>query len=308
MSYQIKMVSEMLGIPKNTLIAWERRYQIVEPSRTDAGYRVYSDGDVATLRRVQALLDQGYKIGEACRIVLDEGPPVVADGGRVDVPDTDRAALAHARQELKDHLLSFDRAAADRIVGRLVLLPYETVIDEVYFPLLREVGTGWELGRITVVQEHYVTAYCREKLLVMLNAVQASAEQAAEITCATPPGEHHEIGLLALALRLSLRGFRILYLGTNVPTHELVQHVDRRRPYALCLSMVHSRPSQEIVDYTADLRRRIPSDVRIAVGGRAVEEVDATVEGITFVGHELPDYLDNGRRLGRVGSGSVDAS
>lgn len=297
MSYQIKMVSEMLGIPKNTLIAWERRYAIVEPSRTDAGYRIYSDGDVATLRRVQALLDQGYKIGEACRIVLSEGPSASPEPSvGIDVPETDRAALAQARQELKDHLLSFDRAAADRVVGRLVLLPYETVIDEVYFPLLREVGTGWELGRITVVQEHYVTAYCREKLLVMLNAVQANATHAPEVTCATPPGEHHELGLLALALRLALRGFRILYLGTNVPTQELVRHLETRRPMALCLSMVHSRPSQEILDYASDLRRRVPDEVRLAIGGRAVEEVDEAVDGVTFVGHELPEFLHTGSR------------
>lgn len=296
MSYQIKMVSEMLGIPKNTLIAWERRYQIVDPTRTDSGYRVYSERDVARLRRVQSLLDQGYKIGEACKIVLDAGAPDLGVlSGAPDVPDTDRAALAQARSELKDHLLAFDRASADRIVARLVFLPYETVIDEVYFPLLREVGTGWELGRISVVQEHYISAYCREKMLVMLNAAQSQGASTAEITCATPPGEHHELGLLAMSLRLTLRGFRVVYLGTNVPTQELVQHVERRRPYAVCLSMVHSRPTQEIVDYTTELRRRIPMDVKIAIGGRAVEEVEATVEGVTFVGHALPAFLAKGR-------------
>ena len=46
MGYQIKMVSDMLGIPKNTLIAWERRYAIVDPTRTDGGYRVYSAEDI----------------------------------------------------------------------------------------------------------------------------------------------------------------------------------------------------------------------------------------------------------------------
>ncbi|MCB9664777.1 MAG: MerR family transcriptional regulator [Alphaproteobacteria bacterium] len=300
MGYQIKMVSEMLGIPKNTLIAWERRYAIVDPSRTDSGYRVYSDADVERLRRVQALLDQGYKVGEACGIVLEENvhqlAPAVVERG---VPETDRAALAQLREELSRHLLAFDREAADRVSGRLVLVPYEQVIDEVYFPLLREVGHGWELGRITVVQEHFASAWCREKLLVMLNAVQAGTRDAPEVTCATPPGEQHELGLLGLALRLAIRGFRVTYLGVNVPTSELIEHVNERRPVALCLSVIHRRPLGELQDYARELRRRIDRRVRIAVGGRAADE-DLGVDGVSFVGHGLPGWLDNVRRVGRA--------
>lgn len=292
MSYQIKMVSEMLGIPKNTLIAWERRYRIVDPDRTDGGYRVYSDRDVAVLRRVQTLLDQGYKIGEACHIVLDEVDRTPVEPVRPAA--TDLAALAALKDQLKERLLVFDRAGADRIGTRLVVVPFEAVIDAVYFPLLREVGQAWEAGRVSIVQEHYITAYCREKLLVMLNAAQSSASNAPEITCATPPGEHHELGLLALALRLALRGFRVVYLGTNVPTSDLADHVNRRRPHALCLSMVHGREPAEILAFLRDLRMRVDAAVRVVVGGRATEGHELDVEGVELAGHALPAWLESG--------------
>jgi DNA-binding transcriptional MerR regulator/methylmalonyl-CoA mutase cobalamin-binding subunit len=292
MSYQIKMVSEMLGIPKNTLIAWERRYGIVDPDRTDGGYRVYSDRDVAVLRRVQTLLDQGYKIGEACHIVLDEADRMPVE--MVRPAATDLAALSALKEQLKERLLVFDRAGADRVGTRLVVVPFEAVIDAVYFPLLREVGQAWETGRVTVVQEHYVTAYCREKLLVMLNASQSGATWAPEITCATPPGEHHELGLLALALRLALRGFRVVYLGTNVPTSDLADHVNRRRPAALCLSMVHAHEPAEILAYLRDLRMRVDPSVRVVVGGRATEGHALEVEGVELGGHALPTWLETG--------------
>ncbi|MCB9680045.1 MAG: MerR family transcriptional regulator [Alphaproteobacteria bacterium] len=290
MSYQIKMVSEMLGIPKNTLIAWERRYAIVDPERTDAGYRVYSERDVRRLRRVQALLDQGYKVGEACRIVSErvDGEP---DRPR-DVASTDLAALTALKEELRDRLLAFDREGADKLTARLIVVPFEQGIDGVYFPLLRDIGTGWETGRVTVVQEHYVSAYCREKLLVMLNSVQGVQPDAPEITCATPPGEHHELGLLALAVRLAIRGFRVTYLGSNVPVADLVDHVNGRRPAALCLSMVHSRPRAEVVSFAREVRSRIDASVRIAVGGRATDEPDLSAPGVTFCGHGLPPWLD----------------
>jgi DNA-binding transcriptional MerR regulator/methylmalonyl-CoA mutase cobalamin-binding subunit len=291
-SYQIKMVSEMLGIPKNTLIAWERRYRIVDPDRTDGGYRVYSDRDVAVLRRVQTLLDQGYKIGEACHIVLDEADRVPVEPVRPAA--TDLAALAAIKDQLKERLLVFDRAGADRIGTRLVVVPFEAVIDAVYFPLLREVGQAWEAGRVSVVQEHYITAYCREKLLVMLNAVQSGLTSSPEITCATPPGEHHELGLLALALRLALRGFRVVYLGTNVPTTDLAEHVNKRRPAGLCLSMVHGREPAEILAYLRDLRMRVDPAVRVVVGGRATEGHALDVEGVELAGHGLPAWLETG--------------
>lgn len=297
MSYQIKMMSDMLGIPKNTLIAWERRYQIVDPSRTPSGYRVYSDEDLVRLRRVQSLLDQGYKVGEACRIVLEENVHVLPLTPPAPLPETDRAALASVKEDLKVRLLAFDRDGADRVVGRLVMVPIEQVIDEVYFPLLRDVGQGWELGRITVVQEHYVTAYCREKLLVLLNSVRATSSTAPEIVCATPPGEQHELGLLALALRLALRGFRVTYLGTNVPTAELVAHLNARAPAALCLSMVHSRPPSEMMAYAKELRSKVSAQVRIAIGGRAADDAELDVPGVSFNGHGLPAWLEAGQQV-----------
>lgn len=296
MAYQIKQVSDILGIPKNTLIAWERRYGIVDPDRTESGYRMYSDADVATLREVQRLLDQGYKVGEACRIILHRDAPRngVAHTPRPEgnLP-SDRAALVDLRDQLKTHLLAFDRPAADRVATRLLMVPFEQAMDDVYFPLMREIGAGWEAGRITVVQEHFVTAYCREKLLVMLHSVQSAADRSGEVTCATPPGEHHELGLLGLALRLALRGWRVVYLGANVPTGDLVRHVVSRKPAALCLSLVHGRPRGEVLDYARELRSQIPDTIRIAMGGRATVDIDeGAVEGVDFTGHGLPSWLE----------------
>ena len=53
MAYQIKDVADLTGIPRNTLIAWERRYDVVKPVRAENGYRYYSDEDLKTLLRVK---------------------------------------------------------------------------------------------------------------------------------------------------------------------------------------------------------------------------------------------------------------
>ncbi len=287
--YQIRQVSEMLGVPRNTLIAWERRYSIVEPARTRSGYRTYSEEQVATLRRVKALVDDGFRVGDACRIIrsqpLAEEPPRAEESGGP-------ASMEEIREVLRQKLLCFDRERSDEIAAGLVMVPFERVMHEVYFPLLHKVGDDWEHGRITVVQEHFVTAWCREKLIVMLHTVRAAPTTAPEVVCATPPGEMHELGLLAFAVRLSIRGFRVTYLGSNVPTDDLVEHVRERKPFAVCLSMVHGRPASELATYARELRRRVPEGVRISLGGRAIADAPPSVEGVTFHWASLPVWME----------------
>jgi DNA-binding transcriptional MerR regulator/methylmalonyl-CoA mutase cobalamin-binding subunit len=301
--YQIRQVSEMLGVPRNTLIAWERRYGIVQPHRSPAGYRLYTEEHVDILRRVKALVDEGFRAGDACRMVLEEvekareaKPPVLDERAE--------RALSEVRGELLNALLSYDQGMADELASRLVMVPFERVLDEVYLPMLREVGTGWEHGDIDVAQEHFVTAWCREKLVVMLHAVRSTPRSAAEIVCATPPGERHELGLLTLAVRLSIRGFRVIYLGVNVPTSDLVNHVQARQPFAVCLSLIHSRKPSEVVAYARELRRKIPEQVRIAMGGRGADVDGVEVPGVAFATAGLPNWAErreenrlSGRRI-----------
>lgn len=293
--YQIRQVSEMLGVPRNTLIAWERRYQIVCPHRSPAGYRLYTEEHVAVLRRVKLNVDQGFRAGDACRMVLAE----IAEGATFTAPPppTDRHPLHGMRDELLKALLSYDQIGADDVAARLVMVPFERVLDEVYLPMLREVGTLWERGEIDVAQEHFASAWCREKLVIMLHAVRTAPRSAPEIVCATPPGEQHELGLLILAVRMSVRGFRVIYLGVNVPTGDLVTHVQARKPFAVCLSLVQSRRAGELAAYARDLRHRIPDTVRIAFGGRGAAHMPE-VEGVSADAAALPPWaMRDGRNV-----------
>jgi len=290
MSYQIKTVAELLGIPRNTLIAWERRYKVVDPQRTSSGYRVYSEDDVQTLLRVKALLDRGFRISEACRMVSEEEaaePPAL--------PKSSGAALHAIRDDMRDALLEFDRGRADRLVARLLMVPYEQTLQEVYFPLLYEVGARWERGEVTVVQEHYVSAYCREKFMVLMHSLHVPGGSGEEIICATPPGEYHELGCMGIALRLALRGYSLVYLGANVPTRHLVEHVRRRKPFGICISFVHDRRAEEVARYGRALRQDIDRSVHIAFGGRGLTGMPRNlVDGVDIAGSGLPEWLAAG--------------
>ena len=116
MSYRIRTVASLTGISPTTLRAWERRYDVVEPRRSDSGYRVYSDVDVATLSRVKQLVDHGLKAGEAIALVRRG---MQAPSPR-DLPPEGLAAL---RTRLLAALLLFDRGAAAESYRQLVAIP-----------------------------------------------------------------------------------------------------------------------------------------------------------------------------------------
>jgi DNA-binding transcriptional MerR regulator len=295
-AYRIKTVAEMLGVPRNTLIAWERRLGVGEPNRSESGYRLYSEGDVALLRRVKGLVDQGLRIGEAWSIIQEER---VRGDAAAPAPGVRDGLL----EEVLAALLRFDRQAADEAASRLLMVPVERQLDDVIFPMLFDVGQGWAAGEITIAQEHFVSGWCRERLMLLMNTIPAPPRGAPEITCATPAGENHELGLLGVSIRLALRRFRVTWLGANVPANELVEHARVRLPFGVCLSLVQERSVTDLANFARDLRRRLPPGTRLAIGGRGSMAAELPmIPGVTWCGDSLPDWADEpGARSNAIG-------
>jgi DICT domain-containing protein len=61
----IKDLAEQTGVAAGTIRMWEQRYGFPEPARTAGGYRIYTEEDVVTLRRVVAYRDRGLSVPAA---------------------------------------------------------------------------------------------------------------------------------------------------------------------------------------------------------------------------------------------------
>lgn len=265
MSYRIKSVAALTGIAATTLRAWERRYDLVAPRRTDSGYRVYSEEDVATLTQVKALVDRGYKVGEAVEMVRRGAPPL---------PPADIAAeeLTSICGELLERLLELDRSGAVQIYDRLAALPFDRQVDEVLLPLLREVGERWHRGDATVAQEHFTSVFARGRLVGMLESLSDGGRRDREVVCAGMPGEVHEMGLMAVAIHLAMRGWRVVYLGMDVPLDDLRGVVRSRAPELLCSSVILRRPAGECLEMARTLRDLSPESTLVVLGGAGLAE------------------------------------
>jgi MerR family transcriptional regulator, light-induced transcriptional regulator len=257
--YNIKAVARLTGVAADTLRRWESRYNILSPQRSTGGYRMYSQRDVDTIRWLKARVEEGLTISRACDLLrtrqdtdLSDGRGALSTGGALRGPAAGAAsagvrALPVLADEMLTWLESMDETHAGQVMTEaLSLYTVEQVVEELVYPVLVEVGERWMRGDWSVVQEHFASAFMRDRLANLLHASpQNAGGRVALVACA--PEELHEIGALVIALYLRRNGYRVIYLGQNVPLDSLVSMVRTLRPAVLCCSA--TRP-----DTAANLR------------------------------------------------------
>jgi MerR family transcriptional regulator, light-induced transcriptional regulator len=274
MSYRIKRVAHLTGINPATLRAWERRYGLVAPDRTHSGYRLYTDEDVAMLSRIKALVDDGLTIGEAISRVRRGTDPLPADAGGPSVRD--------ARFRMLEALLSFDRRRALDAYEEVMRLPPDRRVEEVLLPVLREAGELLRAGECGVGEEHFANAFVREKLAGIIADLDTGAARGPEAVCAGIPGEMHEAGLMAAAIHLATRGWRVLYLGNEIPVEELRRILQQRRPAMFCTSVINPMSLGDFRRLTRELREAAPADTEVVIGGPGVPPPHGHEYGVRY--------------------------
>jgi len=254
--YSLGAVARMLGVTPHLLRAWERRYGAVRPARTPGGTRRYTESDVRRLRLLRAGIGQGHPIGEIATLAL---------------PELERrfGSLAPSQATPSDALwqaiAQVDGAAIERLLGlQLGALGPRTFALEVALPLLRTVGERWETGEVCVAAEHAVSAALRSLLGSALR--HGREADGPRVVFATPPGERHELGLLAAAVCAQECGARVVYLGADLPPEELARAAREQRADAavLALACTDGEAARRQVE---EARRLLPRAVGLWIGG-----------------------------------------
>ena len=277
MTYRIKRVAHLTGINPATLRAWERRYQLLTPRRSPAGYRLYTDEDIATLARIKRLIDEGFSIGEALERVRQHSVPLSAHA--------DAVLLNEVCGEMLAALLSMDRPRAQAAWDRLAPVPPLRRVDAVLVPVLHQVGELWADGKIGVADEHYATAFAREKMAAILDDLEGGASGGPLAVCAGLPGEQHELGLMAAALHLVDAGWRTIYLGIDVPLKEIGRVACERQAAMICTSVTHPATAEEFTRIVAGLRAVAPAGTEVVVGGGGIpSQHDPLPDRVRIVG------------------------
>ena len=270
--YPIRVVAERTGLTPAAIRAWERRYAIVAPSRSDGAQRLYSDADVERLRLVTRLSAEGYSLADLARrstAVLSRLSKDSTPSDRIVEPSTQRRPVI---DRLIDSARKLNPAAlrADLTQAVLDLGPIPAM-DEIISPFLVRLGEAWACGDVSVAQEHVASGVVRDVLGWLLQSAVPSPE-APTVIATTIAGEGHEFGAMMSAVVAAVAGWRVLYLGPNTPALELAQAARASRARAIVVGIVGKEASDAVRAEAADLRKAIGSRTRIVAGGAAASD------------------------------------
>jgi len=201
--HRIGEFARRVGVTPELLRAWEQRYGLLRPVRTQGGFRLYREEDAERVARMRRGLEEGLSAAEAARAALETPPS--ADH-----------LLDDARARLMSAIEAYDEAGVQAALDDgLAAFGLEAFVRDLILPTLTAVGRGWEQGSVEISQEHFASNLIRGRLLSLARLWGRGSGPLALLACA--PSEQHDITLLAFGLILRSYGWRILFLGADTP-------------------------------------------------------------------------------------------
>ncbi|SFA41166.1 DNA-binding transcriptional regulator, MerR family [Anoxybacillus pushchinoensis] len=266
--YNVKAVSNMLGVQPGTLRAWERRYQIIAPPRNEAGHRLYTEEQVQILKWLVDKVNQGFTISQAISLIEQR---------HTDVHVEAKDHVAALRERLLQALLSFQEWTAHELLNEAFsLYTVEKVALDLLTPLLVRIGDLWKHGKITSAHEHFATAFLRSRLGMAFSMLPINRLLPKTISVCGP-NEWHEIGLFIFTLYLRRKGYETIYLGAGVDQRDLPIVINEVKPACIFLSCTLQQNVAATLQLVDELKQTCPH-IRIGVGGRAFDEVDEQIK------------------------------
>ncbi len=254
---RIGELSRRTGVSPELLRAWEQRYDLLRPSRSPGGFRLYSADDEARVRRTTALIADGLSAAEAAGLAAG----VIA---REREPAEEQPLVEELAAGLAAALDGFDAAGAHAALDRLLAtVSVEVVLTDVLIPYLRELGERWAVGEVTVAQEHFASNLVRGRLLGLAADWGAGGASTAVLACL--PGEAHDLGLIFLGILMARRGWQVTFLGAETPFDTLHNAAARLRPSLVVLATVDPALFHQHADAIAALAASTPVAVAAPV-------------------------------------------
>ena len=253
-SLRIGALSRRVGVSPPVLRAWESRYGLLMPDRSEGGFRLYSAADERAVRAMKRHMGRGLSTAQAAEAALAE-----RSGSPGEESETGDPAAAG---DLTAALLRYDETEAQAILDRAFAhQSLEVVLNGLIFETLRGIGDGWERGEVTVAQEHFASNILRARLMALARGWDVGTGQPVVLACV--PGELHDIGLVCFGLALWRRGWRIVYLGQSTPVEDMRQAIEGVDAGVL---VVHAH-TEELMAGAAEELRDLAGEVRIALSG-----------------------------------------
>jgi len=272
--YPIKVVSQMTGLSEYVIRAWEKRYGTVNPSRTGTNRRLYSEEDIQKLKLLNDAVQRGHNIGGVAKLPINELQAILASKPVTSISKEDfsnvtftdfNSVIDNCIEAIKDYnakrfetylLKASSKMSQPQLIERLIV------------PLVYKIGDLWQDGYLRVANEHLASAIIRSFLSNLIER-QLSSENAPVIISSTPCGQEHEFGAMIAGVVAASAGWKVIYLGPNLPVEEIAAAADILHAKVVALSIVYPSDDLQLKKDLLNLKQMLPENIYLIVGGRS---------------------------------------
>jgi DNA-binding transcriptional MerR regulator len=254
--FSIKDLENLSNVKAHTIRIWEKRYNLLEPNRTETNIRHYDLDSLKKLLSVTFLYNEGMKISKIARLSENEIKKLV---------------LSYGKEKKEEFALSSFKSAMLDFDSELFLKTYDSlknektfreIFFEIFIPLLNEIGVLWQTGTIDPSHERFISELIKQQIVLNTEKLQRQKPRHTDFVFSLylPYEEIHEIGLLYANYEVLNAGFKTIYLGNNIPLESL-KFVIKHHKHIKFISYFTVKPDrQSLYDYTRDFNDTINQD------------------------------------------------
>jgi DNA-binding transcriptional MerR regulator/methylmalonyl-CoA mutase cobalamin-binding subunit len=288
--HPMRLVIQRTGLSADVLRAWEKRYGVVAPERSEGGQRLYSDEDVERLALLHRATAAGRNIGQICQLGLTELEALILQdesqrAARTTRPERQTSQAQYFLDAAFAAIKRLDAVELDSLLRRAAMqLSAAAVVDDVIVPLLREVGESWHRGELSPAHEHMGTAAIR-RVLAWISGSAIVSSAAPTVLVATPANQRHELGAKIVATTAATEGWRVVFLGADLPADAIANAAVQAQATLVALSLIFPLDDPELATEVLRLRSLLPPRVLIVAGGPAAVANAAALkaEGVRII-------------------------
>lgn len=289
--FSIKDLENLSGIKAHTIRIWEKRYNILEPMRTDTNIRFYDLKSLQKLLNITLLHNHGYKISKISTYAPEKIPALVRD------IVTNKSVKHHAISAFKMAMMNFDHSLFFQTYNDLLAeKSFREIFYEVISPLMIELGLLWQTDTISPAHEHFLSYLIKQKILLHTEKEQTKTptNDSRVYVLYLPSNEIHELGLMYLNYEILSQGFKTIYLGESIPVDSLLD-IKKYFDNVTFIAYITVEPDKDAVnDYVQQLNKEILTDdtTELWLIGRMVQNIETKyITDKTNVFHSIDDLV-----------------
>mgnify|MGYP006285458339 CR=1 FL=1 len=294
--YPISYVASQTGLNQILIRTWENRYDFLNPERSSGNRRLYNEEELHKLMLIKKAIDKGFRIGQLAKMSNEEIHDLLGPNGKNEskYADTDDLIV-----DSIEYIRKFDNLNFKKLIDReMIRHSKRNFITAFVLPLLDRIGILWEKGEIKVSNEHFATEIIRGKLISMIEIPDNTNSPC--IIAGTPKNQQHDLVSLALAVLVSIMGFKVLFIGASVPAEEIISVAEKTGALAVILSIIYPNDDISLLGELSKLKG-IGENTDIYIGGasayRYYEKLDDKKFNYINDIDKLLENLNKSRRL-----------